>query len=32
MYKFLAREMILKIKGDIPLEAYLIHFNVVTEA
>lgn len=32
MYKFLAREMILKIKADIPLEAYLIHLNVVTEA
>ena len=32
MYTILAREMILKIKAGIPLEAYLIHFNIVTEA
>lgn len=31
MCNFLMRKIILKIKADIPLEAYLIHFNI-TEA
>jgi hypothetical protein len=32
IYKFGAREMLLKIKAFFSLEACLIHFNLTTEA
>lgn len=30
LYMYFVREMIFKIKEDIPLEAYFIHFNGLT--